>query len=138
MITVYFVVKILIVCVGNKLYVLHEGTLLKLSFAHENVNDFSCVYGFDVSTEEDQDSESDRRNNPIIVGQSSERFSSDSEEMSQEEENSIEPTEELISFEVNSSNLETLVGLLNPGMSKDQFLMYLVSLEFISFFAYHL
>ena len=50
-----------------------------------------------------------------------------------EEENTVEPAEELLSFEVNGSNLETLVGMLDPGMTKEQFLMYLVSLEFISF-----
>lgn len=114
----------------NEPFVSSLDTLLKLSFAHEGMNEFSCVYGFDVSTEEDQNSDTGES---IEVAESLDKLSSESEEMSQEEENTVEPTEELLSFEVNGTNLETLVGMLEPGMSKEQFLMYLVSLEFISF-----
>ena len=123
-------VRILTICVRNGLSISLKDTLLKLSFTHEGVNDFSCVYGFDVSTDEDQESDSGES---VVIAEPSEKSSSDSEEMSQEEENTVEPAEELLSFEVNGSNLETLVGMLNPGMTKEQFLMYLVSLEFISF-----
>ena len=130
MITVCIVVRILTICVRNGLSLSFKDTLLKLSFAHEGMNDFSCVYGFDISTDEDQDSDSGES---VVIPEPSEKSSSESEEMSQEEENTVEPAEELLSFEVNGSNLETLVGMLDPGMTKEQFLMYLVSLEFISF-----
>ena len=51
-------VRILTICVRNGLSLSFKDTLLKLSFAHEGMNDFSCVYGFDISTDEDQDSDS--------------------------------------------------------------------------------
>ena len=71
----------------NGLSLSFKDTLLKLSFAHEGMNDFSCVYGFDISTDEDQDSDSGES---VVIPEPSEKSSSDSEEMSQEEENTVE------------------------------------------------
>lgn len=42
-------------------------------------------------------------------------------------------TEEMKEFSVDENNLNALVGFLNPGMPKEVFLMYLVSMEYISF-----
>lgn len=56
-----------------------------------------------------------------------------SEEEEEEPEEKEKPEEELVKFEVNSDALVTLCNLLNPQMPSDVFLMYLVSLQFISF-----
>ena len=51
----------------------------------------------------------------------------------QSEEEKEKPEEELIKFEVVNDSLATLCNLLNPQMPADVFLMYLVSLQLISF-----
>lgn len=51
----------------------------------------------------------------------------------QSEEEKEKPEEELIKFEVVNDSLATLCNLLNPQMPANVFLMYLVSLQLISF-----
>ena len=55
----------------------------------------------------------------------------DEEEVTTKESEKEE--EKMIELSIDWSNLDTLVGILNPGISKEAFLMYLVSMEYISF-----
>ena len=99
------------------------------------------MYGFDISLEEERDPEpeieegsSDLQNADFSDGYiDNVQFSSvdDNEEPNTKETEQEE--EKMIEFSIDWGNLDTLVGILNPGMPREAFLMYLVSMEYISF-----
>ena len=111
-------------------------TLLKLSFAHKGVDEPSGYFGFESTVEseiEEPEINEPSDDLPITADFSDGYSVNDDNEMSEESsESSVQPKdlpeEELIEFSLNSDALQELSLLLNPAM-----LMYIVSLEFISF-----
>lgn len=98
------------------------------------------MYGFDPAIEEEKDEDPiiDESSDDLpITAEFSDGYVASEEEMSEVDEQSEEekekPEEELIKFEVVNDSLATLCNLLNPQMPADVFLMYLVSLQLISF-----
>lgn len=126
-----------------------EVTLAKLSFAHKGPDEPSGYFGFESVIAEtiEEPSVSESSSDLPITGDFSEEYSvHDEDEMSEVsehrevEENVGNPTvnrdpveEQLVQFNVNSDLVKQLGAILNPAMPPEVFLMYLVSLEFISF-----
>lgn len=124
-------------------------TLAKLSFAHKGPEEPSGYYGFESIIEEtiEEPSVSESSNELPITGNFSDECSAnDDNEMSEESEHGEEEEnaetanadrevaeEELIKFDVNNDLVKQLGAILNPAMPPEVFLMYLVSMEFISF-----
>ena len=116
-------------------------SLLKLSFSHKGSRNYECVYGFDISLEEEKNPEpeveeesSDLQNADFSDGYvENAPFSSVDDEEETSTKESEKEEERMIEFSIDWSNLDTLVGILNPGISREAFLMYLVSMEYISF-----
>ena len=134
--------RIWIRCVCFKYYLeLHVDPLLKLSFSHKGSRNYECVYGFDISLEEERNPEpeveeesSDLQNADFSDGYvENAPFSSVDDEEEAYAKESEKEEEKMIEFSIDWSNLDTLVGILNPGISREAFLMYLVSMEYISF-----
>ena len=116
-------------------------TLLKLSFAHKGIDEPSGYYGFESTVEseiEEPDINEPSDGLPITADFSDGYSVNEDNEMSEESSrSSVEPKdlpeEELIEFSLNSEALQQLSLLLNPAMPPNVLLMYIVSLEFISF-----
>lgn len=120
---------------------------MTLSFTHKGVDNFDGVYGFDIDLEKEQleDSDANKGTNYLngmnfgsefySSGAPSSGGSNNSTNVKKEGEKQevADGTEEMKEFSVDENNLNALVGFLNPGMPKEVFLMYLVSMEYISF-----
>ena len=127
--------------------------MAKLSFAHKGPGEPSGYYGFESvieeTIEEPSVSESSSSDLPITGDFSDEYSVHDENEMSEESEHSGEEEnaeaanadrevaeEELLQFDVNNDLVKQLGEILNPAMPPEVLLMYLVSMEFISFGSY--
>ena len=119
------------------IFCLSIDSLVKLSFKHKGDDVPSNCCGFDVEQQESDD--------PIVEDPSDDDLEitatfSDAEvpdlEMSEDEieEENANIEERLIQFNVDSDVLNTLCGLLSPQLPNEVFLMYLVCLQYISFF----
>ena len=124
-------------------------TLAKLSFAHKGPDEPCGYYGFESVIEEtiEEPSISESSSDLPITGDFSDGYSvHDENEMSEESAHSEEEEnaetanaeheaieEELIEFNVSAELVQKLGSILNPAMPPEVFLMYIVSMEFISF-----